>query len=75
MTNVFEQTDREYVVLRNNEEQYSLWPASFAVPQGWSVVFGPAERDSCTAMIRENWTDMRPRSLREALDSPASARG
>ncbi|HIV58781.1 MAG TPA: MbtH family NRPS accessory protein [Candidatus Stackebrandtia faecavium] len=69
MTNVFERTDKEHVVLRNDEEQYCLWPASFAVPQGWTVAFGPAHRDDCTAMIRETWTDMRPRSLREAMES------
>jgi MbtH protein len=67
MTSIFDQADRPFLVLRNEEEQYSLWPAALPVPDGWQGVFGPDERGVCAAYIEANWTDMRPRSLREAL--------
>lgn len=57
------------VVLVNNEDQYSLWPARKRAPEGWRVVHGPADKESCTAFVNEAWTDMRPRSLRQAMSS------
>ena len=39
------------------------------VPAGWHKVFGEAGRAECLAYVEENWTDMRPRSLRESMDS------
>lgn len=63
MANPFERPDGEYLVLRNQEGQYSLWPGIAAVPAGWAVVHGPDDRAACTALIRESWTDMRPLSL------------
>jgi len=67
MTNPFEDPDASYCVLLNDEEQYSLWPAAMAVPDGWSRVFGDAPRDACVAYVDEQWTDMRPKSLRESM--------
>lgn len=69
MTNVFDRADGVFVVLRNDEEQHSLWPRQFAVPEGWLLVYGPAKRDACTAWIAENWTDLRPAGLRAALST------
>ncbi|NUR05135.1 MAG: MbtH family NRPS accessory protein, partial [Streptomyces sp.] len=34
---------------------------------GWRVAFGEATRAECLEYVEENWTDMRPRSLREAM--------
>lgn len=73
MTNAFEQTDHDYLVLRNDEDQYSLWPAPFTPPEGWHTAFGPAHRDDCTTHIQRNWTDMRPRSLREPHTAPPAS--
>lgn len=66
MSNPFEQADGAYLVLMNEEEQYSLWPAFAAVPGGWSAVLGPETRQTCLDYISRHWTDLRPRSLREA---------
>lgn len=55
-----------YVVVINHEEQYALWPDYSAVPNGWTVVFGPDKKPLCLEYVKENWTDMRPKSLREA---------
>ncbi|SMF36054.1 MbtH protein [Tistlia consotensis] len=56
-----------FVVLINDEEQYSLWPAGKEVPAGWQRVHGPAAKPECLAYVEEHWTDMRPKSLREAM--------
>jgi MbtH-like protein len=43
------------------------WPTFADIPAGWRVVFGESTRADCLAYVEENWTDMRPRSLREAM--------
>jgi len=62
-----------YQVLRNDEEQYSLWPATHEVPQGWHPVGKEGSRDECSAYVDEVWTDMRPASLRRWMDGAASS--
>nr|BFD80748.1 MbtH family protein [Streptomyces sp. Xyl84] len=68
MSNPFDDEDGTFLVLRNEEGQYSLWPDDFAVPAGWSVVHGPDSHRACLDHIEQTWTDMRPRSLAAALD-------
>jgi len=69
MTNPFEDENGRYVVLVNDEEQHSLWPAFAEVPAGWRVVFGEDTRSACVAHVEEHWTDLRPKSLRERSDA------
>ncbi|MFI6644567.1 MbtH family protein [Streptomyces sp. NPDC050504] len=52
-----------FLVLRNDEDQYSLWPSHLDVPPGWATVHGPDDRAACAAHIETHWTDLRPRSL------------
>jgi MbtH protein len=68
MSNPFEDPEGVYLVLVNDENQHSLWPDFVEVPAGWRVVHGPASRQSCLEHVETNWTDMRPRSLAEAMD-------
>lgn len=63
MTNPFEDESGIYLVLKNDEAQYSLWPAHLDVPQGWTVARPADTRQNCLAYIDETWTDMRPKSL------------
>ncbi|MBW4082992.1 MbtH family NRPS accessory protein [Paenibacillus sp. S150] len=65
MSNPFENTSADYVVLMNEESQYSLWPVFASVPAGWTNVY-QGKRWSCLDYINRNWTDMRPASLRPA---------
>ena len=67
MPNPFEDDNRDYVALRNDEEQYSLWPQDVSVPDGWRVVYGPAPRAETADHIERAWTDMRPKSLRDGM--------
>lgn len=55
----------EYRVLINQEGQYSLWPAPLAIPAGWEPCGEADAKEACLDYIARNWTDMRPRSLRE----------
>lgn len=68
MSNPFEDENRTYLVLVNDEGQHSLWPSFADVPAGWEVVHGADGRAACLAFVEENWTDMRPRSLVEVMD-------
>ncbi|MEN3356424.1 MAG: hypothetical protein V7637_406 [Mycobacteriales bacterium] len=58
-----------YEVLRNDEDQYSLWLAGQDVPAGWHRVGKEGSKEECSAYVDEVWTDMRPRSLREQMDT------
>jgi MbtH protein len=68
MSNPFEDEQASYLALVNDEGQHSLWPEFADVPAGWTIVFGPDGRQECLDYINENWTDMRPKSLIEAMD-------
>ncbi|MEV5358071.1 MbtH family protein [Streptomyces sp. NPDC093516] len=66
-TNPFDDEDGRFQVLVNDEDQHSLWPVFVDPPAGWRVVFGEASRAECLEYVERNWTDLRPRSLREAM--------
>jgi len=66
-SNPFDDDSGAFFVLVNDEEQHSLWPAYVDVPAGWRVVYGEATRAACLDYVDENWTDIRPKSLREAM--------
>jgi MbtH protein len=78
----------DYNIVRNHEDQYSIWFADETPPDGWTLVpidpswlstyraehppvAGPGNKAECLAYIAHVWTDMRPRSLREAMDAAA----
>ncbi|OBK21745.1 protein mbtH [Mycobacterium asiaticum] len=62
--NPFDDDSRTFLVLVNSEGQHSLWPSSIDVPAGWDVAFGTDTRSNCLDFVEQNWTDMRPASLR-----------
>jgi len=70
--NPFDNQEGEFFVLVNDEDQHSLWPTFAEVPAGWRVIHGEESRQRCIDYIEENWTDMRPRSLREAMARDAA---
>jgi MbtH protein len=67
MSNPFEDEDGVYLVLVNDENQHSLWPAAIDVPDGWRVAHDRDTRAGALAYVEENWTDLRPASLVAAL--------
>jgi MbtH protein len=68
-----EEDTREYEVLVNAEEQYSLWLAGQAVPNGWRQVGPRGKKQVCLDYVKEVWTDMRPLSVRKAMEAHAKA--
>lgn len=71
MTNPFEDEQAEYLVLVNDEGQYSLWPVFIDIPNGWRATGPKGERRLCLAWIDEHWTDMRPLSLVRQMEEDA----
>lgn len=57
--------DATYVVVCNDEEQYSIWPEIKELPLGWRAAGKTGPKAECLAFIEEVWTDMRPLSLRK----------
>jgi uncharacterized protein YbdZ (MbtH family) len=75
VVNPFEDEDGVYLVLVNDENQHSLWPAFSAVPAGWSVVHGAETRKSCLEYVSAHWTDMRPAGLIREMGANPRQRG
>jgi MbtH protein len=64
---------RPYLVVVNDEEQYSVWLAERELPTGWKAVGRSGTKDECLQHFGEVWTDMRPLSLRNAMTGTAAA--
>ncbi|AXA67773.1 MbtH family protein [Pseudomonas oryzihabitans] len=67
----FDQDDATFKVLVNHEEQYSLWPDYKAVPAGWRETGARGSKQECLDYVERTWTDMRPLSLRQAMEAQA----
>lgn len=61
----------EFVVLMNEEGQYSLWSAAIAVPAGWTPDGFSGSREECMAHVDRVWTDLRPKSLQKSMAKSA----
>lgn len=60
--------DRTYRVVRNAEEQYSIWLDGQPLPPGWEDTGFAGRRQACLEHVDQVWTDMRPLSVRRRLD-------
>jgi MbtH protein len=67
MTQQSASTEDNYVVVINDEEQYSIWRDDKTVPVGWRAVGKRGPKAECLQYIEEVWTDMRPLSLRKRM--------
>lgn len=61
--------DEFYFVVRNHEEQYSIWRTNKPIPAGWDAIGAAAPKAECLTRIEELWTDMRPASLRRSMEA------
>lgn len=68
MESIFDREDVVFQVVINDEEQYSIWPEYKEIPAGWRAIGPKGFKAQCLAYIDEVWTDMRPLSLRQAMD-------
>jgi MbtH protein len=53
-----------YRVVKNHEEQYSIWPEAQEMPLGWTDSGKTGAKAECLDHIDQVWTDMRPLSAR-----------
>lgn len=61
-----------FKVVINQEEQYSIWPVDRENPLGWRDAGKSGTKQECLDYIEEVWTDMRPLSLRKAMEEAAN---
>jgi MbtH protein len=71
--NPFDDENGRFYVLVNDEDQHSLWPVFAETPAGWRVVFGEDGRQQCLDYVEAHWTDLRPKSLQDAMSEEANA--
>lgn len=64
MQDVDRQATWKFVVVRNDELEFSVWPADTPPPAGWTTTGTTGSEDECLEHIGRTWTDMRPLSLR-----------
>jgi MbtH protein len=64
---------RQFRVVVNHEEQYSIWPHERPNPAGWRDGGRTGSREECLAYIKEVWTDMRPLSVRRLMEQRAGS--
>jgi MbtH protein len=62
-------TEGTLKVVINEEEQYSIWPAERENAPGWRDAGKVGSKAECLAWIEVHWIDMRPASLRRAMDA------
>jgi MbtH protein len=67
MSMSFDDENTVFSVVVNHEEQYSIWPEHLDMPKGWNGVGKSGKKAECLEYIKEHWTDMRPKSLREHM--------
>jgi len=68
LENCFDREGESFVVLKNAEEQYSLWPQWKDIPGGWFDTGMKGDKQSCLDFVNEKWTDMRPLSLKKWME-------
>ena len=67
MTKPMQDSEKLHTVVINHEDQYSIWPKQKTLPEGWSSAGVEGSKQHCLDYIEKHWTDMRPLSLRKAL--------
>ncbi|MEN3608965.1 MbtH family protein [Plantactinospora sp. ZYX-F-223] len=67
------ENDEQFTVVRNEEEQYSVWWRDRTLPAGWFDTGFTGTRQECLDHIDRVWTDMRPASLRRFMTANQAA--
>jgi MbtH protein len=67
------EAEQTFQVVVNDEDQHSIWPAEQEPPAGWRLAGFTGGREDCLARVDQVWTDLRPKSLRIAMESAGSA--
>ncbi len=66
------------VVVNQEHNMYSIWPADHATPLGWHDAGKSGTKEECLAFIKDHWTHQRPLSSdeeAEEVDETGGVRG
>ncbi|MCG8421695.1 MAG: MbtH family NRPS accessory protein [Proteobacteria bacterium] len=63
-----QEENMHYKVVINPEEQYSIWPSDRENPPLWRDEGTAGTKSECLDHIEKVWTDMRPLSVRKAME-------
>src|SRR5262245_28946506 len=68
-------TDSEdrYIVVTNDEEQYSIWREGLPLPAGWKEGGARGDKSECLDHICSVWKDSRPLSARAGSEGMSGA--
>jgi len=61
--------DIDFCIVVNAEEQYSFWFHDRPLPTGWESIGFVGSQSECLSEIEKIWTDMRPLSVRKAIQA------
>ncbi len=67
-----DESNKQFTVVANHEEQFSIWPAQRELPLGWRAMGKIGNKSECLTHIEETWNDMRPLSLRLRMEQDSS---
>jgi MbtH protein len=67
-----ESKEGTFTVVKNHEDQYSIWAAGRPLPAGWQEVGKSGSKQECLDYIEHTWLDMRPLSLRRQMEASSS---
>jgi len=56
----------QFIVVKNDDGQYSLWTQDRPPPAGWHAQAMAGSKEQCLEYIRTHWVDMTPTSLKRA---------
>ncbi|WP_437888393.1 MbtH family protein [Phytobacter sp. V91] len=59
-SNPFDNTEGQFYILQNGQQQFSMWPEQCALPEGWQVVCAPASLQQCTDWLTQHWQTLTP---------------
>jgi len=59
----FDQPEATACVLKNHQQQYSVWPGRMEIPAGWEQVAGPDTLEQCLLWLEKNGDTLRPASF------------
>ncbi len=67
----FDTENEIFTVVKNHQDQHSIWPIWKDIPLGWQQVGKQGDKTQCLTYINEHWTDMAPRSLKQEIAAKA----
>lgn len=59
----FDQPEATACVLKNRQQQYSVWPGLMEIPAGWEQVAGPDTLEQCLHWLENHGDTLRPAPL------------